>query len=31
MQFGLPAGVYEVEISGQREEITIVRGETVEF
>jgi hypothetical protein len=31
MQVGLPAGVYEVEISGQREEITIVRGETVEF
>jgi len=30
-QFGLPAGAYEVEVSGQREPITIAAGGVVDF
>jgi len=30
-QYGLPAGAYEVEISGQREAITIAPGGIVDF
>ena len=30
-QYGLPAGAYEVEVSGQRERVTIAAGGTVDF